>query len=221
MSLDPVELRELAQYMADETPVDMRVVGQGTFERVRIIGITLRLRRDDLELMQEWLDDEGEIECRTYVLDAEDVMWCRPSAFELADVMPRVGSPLDKPGLKPEDSYEWWMSRKAVAFTEGLTDDEMATHIAAPYRQDQGSTDIRHLVILVMYEITEEGDATICKRANYKSPMPMHSARSKARTDPAFERRFKKAVRRASLGGARLVRRHNSLTYLAARRSVV
>jgi hypothetical protein len=193
----------------------MRVVSLGRFERVKICCLIIRREDDLLEIVQQWMDpvegDQGQVRRqREHVISAEDVMWCGPTVFDLEDVTQWEGPGITKPGLKPGDSFEWWITQKAVASSEGITETEMAQCIDNPNPgngKGQGPTgnqhvNRRHLVILVMYEISDESDPVICQRANYKSPMPMVSARAKVRQNPEFQARLKRAVGGAVACGA-------------------
>ncbi len=208
--LDPPELRALAQFILEQSWLDMRVLGLGLFERVRIDALVIRRDDDELVVVQQWLCNEGLAE-REHVIRVEDVVRCKPTIFTVEDVTPWVRAPLLTKGLALGDSHEWLVARTAVCFTEGVTEAEMAAFMADPYgrardAEGQRRIDTRHLVVLVMYEISTEPDLDICRRAGWKSVQPMLTARWKFAKEKPHGKpqhgRFARALERAEqLGG--------------------
>lgn len=220
-SLEPVSLAALAEALRDLSWLDMRVVGYRHVERVRVVSITINREQDFMQVYQEWPDEEEGVATKTWYVDCEDVMWCRPTVFELADVT-MMAENVGAGPRKPDDSFEWWLTKMSVRYTESLTEEQLDEIIAMVYgngRQKAPTTqpviDIRHLMLLVMYEITEDTEMDICQGLGYKSVQPMMTARWKAKGDSAahhkFQARVAKAVKRAEKGGAVLSRRSGSL----------
>ncbi len=184
MRLDPAPLRDIAEHLDNMTWLDVKVVALGNFERVRIRSLVIRRDDDLVELEQHWLAND-ELREALHLVSSEDVMWCRPTVFELADVTPWKEPAPPERTIQQADSWEWWCSQKAVSQSQAV-DEQTVVEWMKNANSDQSMmarVHFRHLVILVMYEISTESALAICQRAGYVSIQPMLTARMKFRAE--------------------------------------
>lgn len=141
LSLDPPPIEDLAAAMYGRTLLDMRVVGTGELIRVMPVNLSIWPDRDELTVEQEYLHG-GDFRKRVVTVDAEDIMWSRPTICGISDV--------EIPEL-PE--------------SEGEEDaDELARHVLATFCHISGLSEKelksgaeprwRKLCVRLMWELT-------------------------------------------------------------------
>lgn len=188
MKLDPLSIPELAKAMAYEEWLDMRVVGLGTAERVRVHAIVIYREREEVELFQEYVsDDSSTVGSSTVRVEAENIWWARPTVFELGDVHPLV-PPASANVNNEYDQIPGALltaACRAVAENVGMDYQEFSTLFAgSPQSQTRSTTSslgpftrLRYQVMWIVWEVTDLPDDVICRCCGWRSKQPFVSAR--------------------------------------------
>lgn len=164
----------------------MRVMAHGIMERVQIESIMVYREHEELDVRQDWIEDE-DVHTENYVVEADKIMYCRPTSFALEDVTPV----LLKVGIKPEagqsaDDVKW--TQLCAAAKRVLAMDEAAFQHAIE------GIPLRYMLMVAMDEISEESGPHICKRLGYRSQTPLLSARSKVKWDKDWLRNVRRII---------------------------
>ena len=187
MILEPVSIREIAEAIRDRTWLDARVLERSIIARVQINAIRIDREAEILTLVQEYLDDEADRPgVRAFDVDAEDVMWIRPTECEIEDVpTPRTaGPPLDEHGNVVEGfwtSVVWSHVVLAVADAFGMTQDAFSRELTPPYTaRDRDDVILRRYVALgTLYELTPLEVSTCVHTVGWQSSQPWVTLRFK------------------------------------------
>lgn len=185
-ALHPVSLTTLAEYLRDQTWLDVRICDHGPVERVQVMNVTVWADREDVTLRQQvvrrGVDGEDVISELELEADAEDIMWAKPSAFtEPLDV--REAQPDDP--AKPPDSIDmervFDTTADAVAFIHQMSRAELDKELSEITNRIGPACLRRYQVLWTMREVLHErvGTLEICQRIGWRSVQPYHSAKDK------------------------------------------
>lgn len=193
-SLEPPEIGELAQALADGEWVDMRVVDVGTFERVKIEALHIYQEKDVVTVVQNFrvTPDSG---LTQYVLDVdcEDIMYMHPTECEAADEV----TPIEQPESPPPDDFDA-MRNAAIEAVIDITGGSVMELVKALTKASSGRVhrdlvNQRHLLLWVMFEMSELKPPELCWQLGWRSPMPFQSARYKF-TGPRAEEKWRGVI---------------------------
>lgn len=129
---EPVPIHTLAEHMRDDAWLDMRVIGRGTLERVRIAE--LRIRRDNEKVVVEQaavhvngtipgrrkMDPDSTLKYISQAVDCEDIRWVRPTVFGIWDCTPIARPDKDVPGGPGIDEEARTILTKAAKVDHGI-----------------------------------------------------------------------------------------------------
>lgn len=186
----PVPLERLAGYLRDGELVDMRVLHEdavATLERVLISEINVRKYDEGLLVRQEFLDGETTLR-QDIVVEVDNVLWARPTSFELSLVNPIREVEPEPDTLEDTDGI-------LDAAWEAVADDLDIVLDVPRWRGmvmdgSWGSSgtniDIRHLVILVVWHTSDMQPDRICKLVGYHSQQPFLTAKDKCHVGPYY-----------------------------------
>lgn len=204
--LDPVDIRQLASWLDDGTWLDLRVVDTGRIERCRVHELRIRREDEDVEFAREFPSPDG-IVTQNFSVPADDIMYARPSAFEVEDVT-AFDSEARRPdppevrnlgrGLDSADQALLTAIVNATAPEFGQSPRELRADLAgSPQLGIKGArVDRRHVVLWTLYEMSTLPVADCCWALGYKSQMPYTSMRWKLHSAQEPRRDLAKIIRR-------------------------
>jgi hypothetical protein len=174
-NLDPVTLDELAVAMRDATWVDARIVPGGVVERVRVEGIIVRRREEEVEFLQVWATEEGR-QHQTFTVHAEEVWWIKPTGQHDVTLVSPFNSRVQLE-LADGDEAHWQAAYAAIARWHRITPDEVRATSKARLDGEM----FRYKVMLVVAALSPHlKPSDITKAYGYASPQPLVSARQNA-----------------------------------------
>lgn len=206
ISLDPPPLVSVAEHMRDETWLDVKVVGEPVLERVRLVQIIVNRHEDYLVFTQErpGADENGKLETIEveHKVDAEDVMYLKPTIFELADITPRerervvtVGGrafPLGD-GFNADENHVLFAAISLIANDLRTPVPEILDRVDKDFFSF--STRIRYSLLWLVYEFTECSTLKVCHALGYSSITPYLSAKNTIqRNEPEFMKPLRKMI---------------------------
>jgi hypothetical protein len=156
---DPPPIEEIATAMRDRQWLDMRVLDHGTLERVCPLNITIWPNRDEVLLRQEYHHRE-ETTHHELTVNAEDIMWARPTILDVRDVEPPI---LRDPEEELTPDYIARAIIDTISFTEG-TPAKVWFEGSRPHE-----THCRKLAIRLMWELTSLNQTSIPQFFGYSS----------------------------------------------------
>lgn len=174
----PVPLHVLAAYMRDGTWLDIRTE-DGPVHRVRIIGIVVRVRGDDVRFRQEWLehldDERKEVKRCSHVLDIDsEAIWkIEPTHYHVDEVEP-YGLKIELPPM-PLQTDEMQKEVLVTVLRATVTTFNVSMNELRSVR-DWESIDARYTGMLVVFEMTNLSATQIAEAFGYKSQTPLLSA---------------------------------------------
>jgi hypothetical protein len=181
--LEPPEISELAAAMRDGTWLDMRVVDVGDFERVKVTCLHIYPDRDVVTVVQNFRLTPESVGLTQFVvdIDCEDIMAMDTTMCESADDVQHL-EVAERP-MNAEDTsffeHQKDMVIQAVAELAGGTPMELMKSLTGGSRKGQDVIDRRHLVLWVLFEMTDLTPSDLCWELGWKSPMPFQSCRYK------------------------------------------
>lgn len=179
-SLDPVGIKELAEILAAETWVDMRVVPGGIAERVKVIGIWVLRDAERVQVQQFISGPNGEREEQRQWIDSDCIWWVRPTSFGPGDEIKPFSSATTKLQSARSENEALDAAFEGVAWYRRIPRAELET-IA---RTGLDHNHHRYWVMLVYRELVDRSvvnDKAVTAIFGYCSPQPLHSARYYAR----------------------------------------
>jgi hypothetical protein len=156
---DPPPIEEIATAMRDRQWLDMKVLDHGTLERVCPLNITIWPNRDEVLLRQEYHHRE-ETTHHELTVNAEDIMWARPTILDVRDVEPPI---LRDPEEEPTPDYISRAIIDTISFTEGIPA-KVWFEGSRPHE-----THCRKLAIRLMWELTSLNQTSIPQFFGYTS----------------------------------------------------
>jgi hypothetical protein len=156
---DPPPIEEIATAMRDRQWLDMRVLDHGTLERVCPLNITIWPNRDEVLLRQEYHHRE-ETTHHELTVNAEDIMWARPTILDVRDVEPPI---LRDPEEEPTPDYISRAIIDTISFTESIPA-KVWFEGSRPHE-----THCRKLAIRLMWELTSLNQTSIPQFFGYTS----------------------------------------------------
>lgn len=186
----PVPLERLAGYLRDGELVDMRVLHEdavATLERVCIREINVRKYDEGLLVTQEFVDGEATLR-QDIVVEVDNVLWARPTSFELSlvnpirEVKPEPDTLEDTSGIL-ESAWESVADEHDVVLDiprfRGMVMD-------GSWASSGKCIDVRHLVVLVVWHTSDMQADRICKLVGYHSQQPFLTAKDKCHVSPYY-----------------------------------
>lgn len=176
----PVPLYTLANYMRKGAWLDIRT-DEGPINRVRITEIVVRTLGEDVRFRQEWvehLDSERKDPKRVrheIVVDSDAIWKVEPTRYHIDEVEPHgvqiewIPQPSQSPDLMQrilEAAMQTTMRMYDLSLAQ-LRHTAMREHLTA-----------RYACMLVVFEMSDLSETQITEALGYKSPTPLHSARS-------------------------------------------
>jgi hypothetical protein len=156
---DPPPIEEIATAMRDRQWLDMKVLDHGTLERVCPLNITIWPNRDEVLLRQEYHHRE-ETTHHELTVNAEDIMWARPTILDVRDVEPPI---LRDPEEEPTPDYISRAIIDTISFTESIPA-KVWFEGSRPHE-----THCRKLAIRLMWELTSLNQTSIPQFFGYTS----------------------------------------------------
>lgn len=155
ISLEPPPIEELAAAMRDRAWLDMRVVGGGELVRVMPVNLSIWPDRDEVTVEQEYLQ-RGDFQKRQVTVDAEDIMWSRPTICGISDVeIPELPECEDQP---PTDELASHIL-DTLAFLHGVTPKQVKEGLPAQARK---------VCVRLMWELTHLPQSKIPHHFGYQ-----------------------------------------------------
>jgi hypothetical protein len=172
--LDPVSIEDLAVAMRDAEPREVKVVGRRVIEHATVKAIIIRRDSEEVELSQPGRS--------SFTVDAEDIMWTRPSL------------------LTPDVVQPWLTAADPVVPTPVEVQTEVLPQVLAGVgivrsvpgedllykrgRAHDGHAEGRYDVMRLVYEMTDHPRVGIPKLIGYESPTPMWHSLHHTKKDP-------------------------------------
>lgn len=211
--LEPPDISELAQALANREWLDMRVVDAGDFERVRIDCLHIYSDRDVVTVVQNFRMTPDAAGLTQYALDVdcEDIMYMLPTGCEGADEVVPIEAP-EKAPTKEHDSVKDAAIAAVVEVTGGSIIELIKALAAGHGRHAQDVVNQRHLVLWAVFEMTDLSPSDICWELGWRSPMPFQSARYKftgKHADEKWRKIIAEIVKRAREAGGTNWRRED------------
>lgn len=180
-SLEPPGIQMLAQALADETWLDIRVVDAGVMKRVKIEALHIYRQHETVTVVQEVCEEDPEELIRySFEVEAEDIMYAVKTELESVNEVDVLLAPAKKPNGEQEliDKIRDAAIQAVVDVTGGTVMELVRGFANASYagRRKQELVDRRHLVLWTMIEMTDETPYDLCWYLGWRSPMPYQTA---------------------------------------------
>lgn len=193
LTLEPTPIRQLAEWMADGTWLDMRTP-MGRAIRVRVTSLLITPDADELGIEQKWVGEDDRVKDRSFSFDAEEIWDCQPTAVGLLDVVPlkgRAASPDPAPpkatALDSQDVVDAVVAATCVVFDYLKPADLYGPNMEGRFVHH------RHQAIIAVYEMTDIPPRQICTRVfTYRSPQPWFTACWKLSGDDGMRQAVKR-----------------------------
>lgn len=180
-NLEPPDIRQLAEALADETWLDALVVDVGMLQRVRVVAIHISRETESVTFRQHYKPDPEDPEVAALEIDigCDDIIYIKDTKLQSVDEVPRTEPPTPEQQANGLEAMKDAAIQAVVDVTGGTTLALVRSLAAGGNQARQDMVDRRHLVLWAMFEMSDLKPDSLCWELGWKSPMPFQSARWK------------------------------------------